>query len=479
MARKTPPVSQAVRHVLPGSLVGRAVLAMVAGLTMFHATTTVIYTVDRQQRRVVTSEVLLGERAGVLARVFESVPPAARPALAEAMAGNALQARWQPGPEPLPPAGTLSATRTEDDEIKPIGEALERVRPAAVYRMGGFQPVRRARGWTDFGFLRWLWVGLPDERRLPVAISLNDGSWLDLNLRLPPPLPLWSPGFLVSTGFMAIAVVLFALGAARWIMAPLATFTQAAEKLARDVRAPPLAVDGLAEVRGAAQAFNAMQQSIRRILDDRTQMMAAIAHDLRTPITRLRLRGEMLPSGAVQKRILRDLDEMEAMVEASLQFVRQDFVEERSEPIDLAALLATVCDETGETIGDAVFSWSGSVTYVCRPLAIKRAFSNLIGNAVKYGLRATVSLECGGAGVTVLIEDEGPGIPAEETEAVFAPFYRIETSRCRSTGGIGLGLSVARGIVRAHGGEILLANRAEGGLRVAVTLPRPVGDRAA
>ncbi len=468
---------RAVRRILPGSLVGRAVLAMVTGLTLFHATTTVVYTVDRQQRRMVTSEALLGERAGVLARIFESVPPAARASLADAMAGDAMHARWHRGDEPAgAPIADLAAG---GGGIGPIIEGLARARPGAIYRIGGFQPIHGAGGWARLAFLRWLWVGLPEDRSLAIAISLNDGSWLDLNLRLPPPLPLWSPGFLVSIGFMAVAVILFALGAARWIMAPLATFTQAAEKLARDVKAPPLPVDGLAEVRGAAQAFNAMQQSIRRVLDDRTQMMAAIAHDLRTPITRLRLRTEMLPSSAVQKRILRDLSEMEAMVDASLQFVRQDFTEERSEPIDLAALLATVCDETGETFGDAAFAWSGSVTYVCRPLAMKRAFSNLIGNAVKYGQRAAVRLEGGTSGVAVFIDDEGPGIPAEEAEAVFAPFYRIETSRNRSTGGIGLGLSVARSIVRAHGGEIHLSNRPEGGLRVLVALPQPVTDRAA
>jgi signal transduction histidine kinase len=360
-----------------------------------------------------------------------------------------------------------------------IVAALERERPNAAYQLEHLPPVRSAGGWPDLGGLKTFLFGLPDERSLAIAITLNDGSRLDLDLRIPPPFSLWSPGFALSMGLMALVVIFFAYGAARWIIAPLATFTRAAEKLGRDVKAPPLAVDGLTEMRGAAEAFNAMQQSIQRFLDDRTQMMAAIAHDLRTPITRMRLRSEMLPSNAIHKRMVRDLDEMEAMVTACLQFMRDDFAEEKSEPIDLAALLETICDEACGPAGRAEFAWTGSNAYICRPLALKRAFANLVGNAVKYGHRAAVAMTCGADGITVVIDDAGPGIPPQEMEAVFTPFYRIETSRNRSTGGIGLGLSVARGIIRAHGGDVRLANRTGGGLRVIATLPRSAEELAA
>ncbi|TAN59199.1 MAG: two-component sensor histidine kinase [Magnetospirillum sp.] len=215
-----------------------------------------------------------------------------------------------------------------------------------------------------------------------------------------------------------------------------------------------------------------MQGRIRRFVDDRTQMLAAISHDLRSPITRLRLRTELLPEGEGRDKMLRDLDEMEAMVASSLDFARGEAADEATQTIDLAATLEAICDNAADMGLATEFEWERRLVCACRPAAIKRALANLIENAARYGRQAKVRAYSNEQAIEVVIEDAGPGIPEAELEKVFGPFYRVEGSRNRKTGGIGLGLTVARGIIRAHGGDILLQNRPEGGLRVTVTLPQ-------
>ena len=218
-----------------------------------------------------------------------------------------------------------------------------------------------------------------------------------------------------------------------------------------------------------------MQGRIRRFVEDRTRLLAAISHDLRSPITRLRLRTEMLPAELGGDRMLADLAEMEAMVTSTLEFARGEAGDETSQAVDLAATLAAVCDNASDMGLPAEFQWTGRLVCTCRPLAIKRAFANVVENAARYGGRASVRVESHAHGLTVIVDDDGPGIPEAEFEKVFAPFYRLENSRNRRTGGIGLGLTVARTIIRAHGGDIRLENRVPHGLRVTVSLPHGAG----
>jgi signal transduction histidine kinase len=238
------------------------------------------------------------------------------------------------------------------------------------------------------------------------------------------------------------------------------------------VNAPPLPESGLLEVRRAALAFNQMQERIRRFVEDRTQMIAAIAHDLGTPITRLRLRAEYVEDEEQHQKMLADLSEMEEMMTATLAFARDDGATEPREIFDLNSLLQSICDDlsdAGHTVG---FQPEGRLPYAFRLVALRRAFTNLLDNAVTYGESARLSVEENPEAIVVRIDDDGPGIPAELREEVFKPFQRLEASRSRETGGTGLGLTVARTIIRGHGGDIELKNRTEGGLRVEVTLPR-------
>lgn len=201
-------------------------------------------------------------------------------------------------------------------------------------------------------------------------------------------------------------------------------------------------------------------------------MLAALGHDLRTPITALRLRAEFVGDAGVRDRLIDTLDEMQAMTEGALAFVREeDAAGKATRSIDLAALLDSLCDDLADLGCDVAFAACERTPYRCRPEALRRAVRNLIQNAVRYGARARMALRHLGEGIEITVDDDGPGIPEAELEHVFVPFVRLERSRNRETGGVGLGLSIARTVARDHGGDILLANRPDGGLRATIRLP--------
>ncbi|WP_419730508.1 ATP-binding protein [Lichenicola sp.] len=314
-------------------------------------------------------------------------------------------------------------------------------------------------------------------RRFAIAMQFpDDQRWLTVRFVMPFPDPFLSPTLPVAFLVMTIAAGLLSVWAVRRLTAPLRTLAIAAEKLGRDVNADPLPENGPTEVATAAIAFNTMASRIRRFVTDRTLLLTAIGHDLRTPITRLKLRAEFIDDEELQAKFLADLDELEAMVSATLAFGRDSANREPMVSLDLRSLLQTVLDDAVDGRPQAVdrvgfASPPPSVTLQARPLALKRALANLVGNALAYAGGVQVTLRPPADGhVTVLFEDDGPGIAAEELDRVFEPFVRIETSRNRETGGTGLGLSIARNIVRGQGGDITLANRAPHGLRATVTL---------
>ena len=319
-------------------------------------------------------------------------------------------------------------------------------------------------------------LGGPMNGRVVVGLQLPDNSWLNVTARLPQPRPWHSPSMLWAFGLMTLAAAILTLWAVRRLTEPVRTLAAAAEALGRDVNAPPLPETGPSEVATAAAAFNTMAARIRRFVQDRTEMLTAIGHDLRTPITRLKLRAEFMEDDEQRRKMLADLDELEAMVSATLAFGRDAKSTEPVSTLDLAELLRTVVDEATDAWPEAVdrvgYDGPGHLTLRARPLSLKRAFSNLVSNAVMYGGNAVVRLEERGDSLFIAVDDDGPGIPPQELERVFEPFHRGEPSRSRETGGVGLGLPIARNILRAHGGDVMLANRPTGGVRATVTLPR-------
>ncbi len=314
-----------------------------------------------------------------------------------------------------------------------------------------------------------------------IEASLANGQWLLVVTNLDP-LPATDPvaaEFSVASfaAWLALALALATLlsvVAARRVVKPLSELSAALDRLGPgcdDSSVPP---HGPREIEGIIRAFNRMRVRLRRFNEDRTRMMAAMSHDLRTPLTRLRMRVEMAQGLEDQRKMLDELDMMNGMVKSVLSFARDDAKQEARSLVDLSALVEGICEDAVDAVdaGEKVtFSGPRDVTISCRPTAMRRALSNLVDNAVKYGGNAVVTLAPEPRRAVIAVEDEGPGIPRSEREKVFEPFYRIGSARNPSTGGVGLGLSVTRSIVWEHGGDISLGNRKGGGLSVRVELP--------
>jgi len=319
------------------------------------------------------------------------------------------------------------------------------------------------------------WITLPPESwmlRLPVemaslekwngygfAVQLDDGTWLNTAYAKPDYLvsPTVTPGYYAALAFTIVIFLLAAFYVSRRISRPLQRLSDAAERLGRGEDVELIPEEGPDDIRCTVAAFNRMQVRLRRFVEDRTRMLAAIGHDLRTPITSLRLRSEFVTDPEIREKLLATLDEMQGMTEAALSFARSESTAEPTRKVDLTALLESLCDDLIELGWQVEFSGGDRVTCTCRPDAIRRAIRNVIENAVRYGDRARVSLQPTADGVTILVEDDGTGIPETEWENVFGAFVRLEASRNRNTGGVGLGLSIARSIFRAHGGDVTLA----------------------
>ncbi len=312
---------------------------------------------------------------------------------------------------------------------------------------------------------------------LTISINLapgttSGGRWLNMRTLVrtqPPTFEGLALASVIATAAVLVIIVVFTV---RRTTRPLRELAGAAERFGRGEAVAPLSEHGPSDVRQTVVAFNAMQDRLKRFVDDRTRMLAAISHDLRTPITSLRLRAEMVDDAETREAMMRTLADMQTMVEATLSFAKDEATAEATRTVDLAALLDSLCDDLAAIGKDVTFSESDEkLAIACRPTALGRALRNLIENAVNYGVAARVAVRRADDAVVIEIDDDGPGIAEADRARVFEPFIRLETSRSKQTGGIGLGLSIARTIIHAHGGEIALVNRAEGGLRATVTLP--------
>jgi len=308
-------------------------------------------------------------------------------------------------------------------------------------------------------------------RGLQVAVKLSDGEWLSFATALPQGAPSVSWQFIISLALMGVIVLIVSVWAVRRLTAPLGMLSAAADRLGRDVAAEPLVEAGTIEMRNAARAFNRMQERLRRLIESRTQMLAALSHDLRTPLTLLRLRTEEVANAEERDKMLNTIGEMDEMIGSTLAFARDEVRAEPRRRVDIAALLTSAVDDMADAGMPVTMQPAAPLSYDCQPGALKRAISNLLDNAVKYGKRAQVAIVTVGKAIEITIDDDGPGIPEAELPRVFQPFYRVEDSRNRDTGGTGLGLAIAQSIVQAHGGELTLANRAGGGLRACIKLP--------
>ena len=351
----------------------------------------------------------------------------------------------------------LAPESSGDAPAEPRGEGPPREGPPRGDSPRGFGGTGRPGGFA--------------ARQLDVAVTLPNGAAVTFRTEVPRPSPGLPAGLLLEIGLitLVLAGVLYVM--ARTITHPLSKLATAAEAIGRGARQAPLPETGARELRNATRAFNTMQERLQRYLDSRTHFLAAMSHDLRTPLTRLKLRAETLDDPALRDRFNADLDEMNSMVRGALNLFKGVDHTEPLENVNVDVLLADLREELAE-IGAAFTVRGSAAPLLVRPMALKRCLVNLVANAAKYGRNTTVVIEDSPAAVVIRVQDEGPGVPDDMLERVFEPFFRLESSRNADTGGVGLGLSIARDIAQSHGGSLALANRSPHGLEAILSLPR-------
>ncbi len=307
---------------------------------------------------------------------------------------------------------------------------------------------------------------------LVTQVQLPDGAWVSFDTQLPRESASLPLRLLLTLGVLLAVVLVLASVAVGWLSRPLKTLADAAEALGKNIHQSPVPEDGPTEVRRAARAFNTMQSRLARYIEDRTHVLAAMSHDLKTPLTRLRLRAELLDDESVREPFERDLAEMEVMVMDALAALRGLDGPAESVPVDMMALLESL-QADNEAMGRSVqITGHSEAPLIGDPSRLRRCVGNLIDNAVSYGHRARIEMVDSPQSLTLRIHDDGPGIPDAMLERVFDPFFRLEGSRSRDTGGTGLGLSIARNIARGAGGDLTLCNLPGGGLEALLVLPR-------
>ncbi|UPY35613.1 ATP-binding protein [Sediminicoccus sp. KRV36] len=476
-----------MRWPLPRSLFGQTVTVLLAGLVVSHLVGAWIYAADRAETVRAIGGFAATQRIANLARLIDEAPADWRSRIVAAASDPALRVSLSPQPPALDAAAAQagSVDRIMQDLLRQqlpaalaasvqVSLSLTASMPVGPGRvpagmMGG--PLGAGPG-VHGPMMAGPWLHASGGwQRLQVVIRLTDGSWLAFTTGLPQGGAASSWRFLIAMSVMAMIVLLVSIWAVRRVTAPLGTVVGAAERLGRDVNAPPIIELGTREMRQVAHAFNDMQGRLQRLLNNRTRMLAALSHDLRTPLTRLRLRAEGVPNLEERDRMLATIGELDAMIEATLRFARGE-APEALRRTDIAALLGAVVDDMADAGHGVSMRPAEPVILECHPTALRRAISNLLDNAVKYGGTARAAIESTPTSVRIIVDDDGPGIPEAEIQRVFEPFYRLEESRNCDTGGSGLGLAIAQSIVQEQGGEVTLANRTQGGLHAVLSLPR-------
>jgi signal transduction histidine kinase len=481
-------------RILPDRLSHWLVALVVGGILVTQALALSLYHADRMQALETAQSRQAAECVAGFAQLLKAELPAHRRMMMRPlMFAHRMDGRPEPAPgisgDRQPPSGRSGADEPPNgppppDGSSPDGPPPDGPPPEGMHAPDGTHPLDGTHPPPNF------MIHLPEMEidhgaifdRPHLLAHIQAESVLPDGTRLTLDAPRTLSRFLTPTFATYIAAVM-AVGivGAIWSVSlatkPLSRLSEAADRFGADVHAPPIAEIGPREVRHAAAAFNRMQRRLRQFVMDRTRMLAAISHDLRTPLTRMRLRTEMMDEGEPRAKMLADLQEMEDMVGATLAFARDENADEPSRPIDLAALMETIAADARDMDQPVSLAPAGgpvgaaSLTVQMRPRAMKRAIVNIVDNAVRYGGPTELSLVRDRDEAVLTIADHGPGIPEAERENVLRPFYRCEGSRSRDTGGIGLGLSIASDTISAHGGKLELSETPGGGLTVEVRLP--------
>ena len=312
-------------------------------------------------------------------------------------------------------------------------------------------------------------LGIPDF--FDIRIEGSDGTWLSITPKKSADRYLRAAPFVLGLVASGLLIAVLSTFAARQILRRLEKMAAAAERMGREREPTLISETGLGEFAIIARSLNEMQVRLKRFIDERTRMVAAISHDLRTPLTRMKLVAEYIENTEAKHEIIDGIDRMQTMIEATLTFASHDARGETHVKTDLAALIISLVDDMSDMGHDVVYDGPDHYLQSCQPQMIGRAVGNLLDNAMKFGSSATIRLRSDESTTSIVVDDDGPGIPATKLSTVLEPFYRVETSRNEETGGFGLGLSIANDIVLAHGGRMTLGNKQPKGLVVRISLP--------
>ncbi len=468
---------------LPHSLLGRLTLFLTGGLIVAQLLSTAILLQDRDEALYQAIGGHVAQRIGAIVDLLDTLnDDAERRRLVQALdlppTRLSLDLPWQTD---TPPDERYHTTLFRallkrqlgpnhpfqleiNDDLNPPPRRFHRLRLDANHPPPPDSAEHRTR-WR----MHALMMGL---RNFVVQVRLQDGATITFQQALPEDVIAWPVRLLLILVVLLASVALLSAWAVRALTRPLTVLANAAAELGRDIHRPPLAETGSLEVQQAARAFNTMQQRLIRYLEDHSRILAAVSHDLKTPITRLRLRAELLENSPIREKFQADLEDMQRMVQASLDFLRSGEDTEAVAPVDINALLDCLREDSEDAGHSVQITGTARQALSCRPIALKRGLTNLLDNAIKYGHCAEIDVADRPDRLTLTIRDHGPGITESELRRVFKPFYRLEGSRNRDTGGTGLGLSIARNVARAHGGDLTLRNHPAGGLEAMLEIPR-------
>jgi len=470
---------------LPRSLFRRLVLVFLVVLVTAQLLGLAIHLQERSELMREASGMQAARRVVDIVRLLDSLLPEERMRVIAVLSTPGLRVRLDGPPEPAPAQSADQSARAVMfsaflqrllGDARPFEVSMTNVRPRGTGPAGGpgssmgSGTMPALDGHAAMFAMKKAGVG----PSFLVQTQLADGTRIVFDARLPQAAGDWPLRMFLSLALVLVSVLIVSLVAVRWVTRPLDVLADAADELGRNINRPPLSESGPAEVVRAARAFNTMQARLSHYLQDRTRFLAAMSHDLKTPITRLRLRAELLDDPALRAKFTADLTEMESMVQATLDFMRGVDADEKPAMIDVPSLLESLQADLRECGGDVQVDASRVRPYVGRPQALKRCLMNLMHNAIQYGGSAQVTATDRTDCLEIRVRDSGPGIPEDDLERVFEPYLRLENSRNRDTGGTGLGLAIARSIARTHGGDVQLHNLATGGLEAVVRLPRAV-----
>nr|WP_312987939.1 HAMP domain-containing sensor histidine kinase [Comamonas koreensis] len=459
----------------PQTLSGRIAAILVIGMLAAQAMTGTIWWEMRRSQLLEVPLRLVAARAADTLALLQASPPEQRAALVAQWQGSRYQLQLVDGasaaaaPSPYPEAQALVAQVIGKRLGQPVPLQLQQLALLGERHADGRRPV--------------LLADQP-EAHLRLLLQMQDGQWLQIDAQEgeigQPVQPLQALADYVLRVYLlrSLVIVAVALIAVRLAMRPLRRLAAAAEALGRNLHSPPMDARGPREVQQAAQAFNAMQQKINEGLAERTRFLAAVSHDLRSPITRLRLRAEMLEPDALRAKFRKDLEEMEHMVASTLDMLTGAHASGPRQTMDINALVHGVAQDMHESSGLPVpVSGQALQPYTGYAQSLRRGLQNLVENALRYAGDAQLHINDDGQQLRIHVRDHGPGIPAAQRERVLEPYYRMEPSRNAASGGVGLGLSIAQTVAQAHGGELLLRDADGGGLEAVLVLPRGLEPR--